>query len=304
VTNKQLTYRKLGLVRAPDGSPLQRQHAILPTPWFSDAGLRVFYASTDADLVGRVFWIDLDPENPVRIVGESPVPALDAGQVGTFDMHGVNAISVVPDESGLRLYYAGYHRGTGVPYTLFTGLAHSVDGGASFSRVSRTPVLDRTDQELFFRTAAHVARMQDRWEAWYIGGGAWTEFEGKSLPLYGLRHTTSADGVIWSAPTTLLDPDPAAGQIGFGRPSLLPDQDGHRLFLSVRTVRGYTLSHATTPDGLEFADWQHDVLPVSGSGWDSEMICYGTPLLVEDREFLFYNGNRFGWTGFGVAERV
>lgn len=303
MTAAPLAYRKLGLVRAPDGTALQRQHAMLPTPWLTGSRLRVFYAASDANLVGRVFSVDVDPDDPRRVVAESDGPVFDVGEPGTFDMHGVNPISVVEVSDGLRLYYAGYHRGTGVPYTLFTGVALSTDGGRTFERLSRVPVLDRRDDELFFRTAAHVQRHGDAWQAWYIGGGGWTEHEGKQLPLYGLRHTTSSDGVSWSTARPLLDPNTAAGEIGFGRPALLPDGDGWRLFLSVRTVSGYTLSHARSADGLTFTDWSHNVLPPSASGWDSEMICYGIPLLVGDRELLLYNGNRFGWTGFGLAER-
>jgi len=43
--------------------------------------------------------------------------------------------------------------GVGVRYFLFTGLAESEDGGESFVRASRVPVLDRSDEELHVRSS-------------------------------------------------------------------------------------------------------------------------------------------------------
>jgi hypothetical protein len=42
-------------------------------------------------------------------------------------------------------------------------------------------------------------------------------------------------------------------------------------------------------------------LDVSPSGWDSEMIAYASVLSTLRRKLLFYNGNDFGRTGFGLA---
>ena len=43
------------------------------------------------------------------------------------------------------------------------------------------------------------------------------------------------------------------------------------------------------------------VLDVAGSGWDSEMVCYGSSLDTGARTFLLYNGNAYGKDGFGAA---
>ena len=39
----------------------------------------------------------------------------------------------------------------------------------------------------------------------------------------------------------------------------------------------------------------------SPEGWDSEMVAYGSVCDHAGRRYLFYNGNRYGKTGFGVA---
>jgi hypothetical protein len=41
---------------------------------------------------------------------------------------------------------------------------------------------------------------------------------------------------------------------------------------------------------------------VAGSGWESEMICYGSRLESLKDNFLLYNGNACGKDGFGAAQ--
>jgi hypothetical protein len=138
---------------------------------------------------------------------------------------------------------------------------------------------------------------------WYIGGNGWMEHEGKQFPIYGFRYTTSADGVTaWTPPIRLFEPDRGRGEIGFGRPFVIPAGSGYRMYISVRTVNGYTLSHATSQDGLRWTAWEHDILP-AGDDWDSEMRCYAAPIALNGEEYLLYNGNGYGRTGFGLAIR-
>src|SRR5262249_54033561 len=152
------------------------------------------------------------------IVRQRRTPVLAAGASGCFDEYGVNPVSILRFGSDLLLYYVGYQRSADNPYTLFTGLAVSTDEGENFVRVSEAPVLGPIPGERLFRTAANVHQGEGVWRMWYTGGDRWIEYEGKKLPLYGLRYVTSSDGVTWSLPTSLLEPDQERGQIGFGRP--------------------------------------------------------------------------------------
>ena len=300
-----MRFRKLGRVFVPDGTdPLAVAYAILPTPMVLDDVVRVFYASTDSNIVGRVFWVDLDAGDLTRVVGRSDRPVLDSGSEGAFDQYGVNPISVVRDGPDLRLYYAGYQRpGGDVPYTLFAGLAVSGNDGLRFDRASVNPVLPPTPKERFIRTAPNVQKDFDRWRVWYVGGSDWTTYGGKRLPIYGLRYSESGDGIAWSDPALLLDPDRSRDQIGFGRPWVLKENGAYRMFLSVRTVHGYSISHARSNDGLVWHDWHHNIIPTSVDGWDRDMCCYAASVNVDGQEFVFYNGNGYGRDGFGLAIR-
>jgi hypothetical protein len=45
-------------------------------------------------------------------------------------------------------------------------------------------------------------------------------------------------------------------------------------------------------------------LDVSSDGWDSEMVAYPYIVKENNKLIMFYNGNKFGKTGFGYATRT
>jgi hypothetical protein len=75
------------------------------------------------------------------------------------------------------------------------------------------------------------------------------------------------------------------------------------MWLSVRSqTLGYRITYATSPDGINWVR-RDDLfgMTVSDEGWDNlAMSCAG---IVESASemLLFYNGNGYGETGFGVA---
>jgi predicted GH43/DUF377 family glycosyl hydrolase len=300
-----MRWEKLGLVYRADGRESWAQsHAFLPTPLVRDDGtLRVYAAFLDRDKIGRVGYVELDPRDPRRVLAVSPRPVLDIGEPGTFDDNGVTPICIVEHQGRLFLYYVGWQLGVRVRYYLFVGLAVSEDGGETFRRCSRTPVLDRSDQELFVRTAAHVMVEEGRWRMWYIGGSTWVEAQGKRVPSYTLRYLESADGLTWGKSgrecLSFTSPD----EYGFGRPFVLRHGDRYRMWYSIRTFsKGYRLGYAESRDGLTWQRLDDRVgIDVSPDGWDSEMICFGALVNVPSGTYLFYNGNNYGETGFGVA---
>jgi hypothetical protein len=84
------------------------------------------------------------------------------------------------------------------------------------------------------------------------------------------------------------------------------------MWYSYRQKRGYRsdksssyrLGYAESRDGIKWNRKDDQVgINVSPSGWDSEMIEYPFYYAQNDKEYLFYNGNGFGKTGFGYAVR-
>lgn len=299
-------WEKLGLVYCASGeSGWAQSHAFIPTTFMpDDETIRVYVAFLDSEKIGRIGYVDVAAADPRKVLGVSANPCLDVGATGCFDEHGVTPTDLLDAGGKLFLYYVGWQRQVSVRYTLFAGLAVSDDRGASFRRVSQTPILDRSDGELFTRTAAHVEREGDAFRMWYIGGDKWIEVDGKQVPSYSMRHLVSADGVNWGREGAVCMTPEGPDEYGFGRPFVVKDESGaYRMWYSVRTVsKGYRLGYAESADGLSWERMDDEAgIDVSAAGWDSEMVCFSCVQPTRHGTYMFYNGNGYGQTGFGVA---
>jgi hypothetical protein len=308
---RHMRWQKLGLVWAPDGSkPWARSHAMIPTPFLlPDGRLRIFVTCCDDEGIGRCGYVDVDSKNPTKVLGASAAPVLDIGRPGTFDENGVLACSVVRAHNALLyMYYVGFELGTRIRYRLLTGLAISRDGGDSFHRYRSTPILERSDAELFFRCGPFVRREADRYRLWYVAGSSWTEVAGKTAPVYMLKYLESLDGLSWPGEGKLIlditDPD----EHGFGRPWVVTDASSrYEMFYSVRrrSFGAYRLGYADSSDAIHWKRHDDEMgLDVSASGFDDKAIMYSAVVTLSGSTYCFYNGNDFGRDGFAVALRT
>ena len=298
---------KKGLVYAPDSRMPWAQHsALTPTPFrLNDSVIRVFAGFRDTQGVSRIGFVDVDAANPSRILAVSEKPVLDTGKAGCFDDNGVILGDVVRHGDQVWMYYVGFQLVANVKFLAFTGLAVSNDGGTTFRRHSDAPVMDRADEGLYIRAIHTVIFEEGKWKCWYGVGSAWTTIRGTNYPQYITRYIESDDGLHF--------PDEGRVCLTFrgdeyrlGRPRVQRMSNGYRMYYTAGTLRGtYLPGYAESPDGISWnrMDDQVGIAP-SYDGWDSKALSYTAPIISGDKEYLFYNGNDMGNTGFGYAERV
>jgi hypothetical protein len=298
-----MRWRKRGLIYAPSGERWwERSYATIPTAErLDDRVLRIYFASLDEHLRGRIGWVDVEARDPSRILRETAEPVLDLGAPGLFDDSGVNPSCLVEAAGKKYFYYIGWQRCERVPYMLFAGLALATEDGR-FEKLQPTPVLDRTPEEPFLRSATSILWIDGFFRAWYVSGLGWEELGGKLYPTYTIRFAESADGIHWqsrSEPCLSLEGD----EFGFGRPWVLRDEDRYCMWYSIRSRSApYRIGYAESRDGLHWLRKDGEAgIERSAEGWDSEMICYPCVLDVAGERYMFYNGNRHGATGFGYA---
>lgn len=303
-----MRWRKHGLLYEPPGDGSWRHsHASIPTPWLRrDGTLRLFVGFCEPGPVSRIGYIDVDPDHPRDVRGVSSGPCLDIGENGAFDDNGVMPISVVEQAGHLYLFYAGFQLQTKIRYTIFAGLAVSRDGGQTFIRCQRTPLLERSDAELFFRTAPWVMADGAGWRMWYIAGSQWLRDGEDTKPRYGLRHATSRDLTRWPAIGQECTLELAPDEYGLGRPVIYRcDRDGYHMVYCARTfTRGYRIGFAQSLDGIAWRKIASQGLDPGEAVWDRLMTCYAYPYVHRNRTWLFYNGNNFGESGVGYAELI
>jgi hypothetical protein len=295
-----MRWRKLGRVFAPTGGqPWMRTHASNPTALQLDGELfRVYFSGRDAAQRSSIGYLDLDlrkPTSPLR-VGEQPL--LSPGEAGLFDDSGASVACALRLGPRVFLYYVGWNLGVTVPWRNSIGLAVSEDGGSSFGKFSRAPILDRSDADPWSLSYPWVLCEGGDWRMWYGSNTAWGP---KTDDLrHVIKRADSMDGIAWHRDGgTALGLQP--GELGLARPCVLRDGARYRMWYSHRGSR-YRIGYAESGDGRQWSreDARAGIAP-SESGWDEEAVCYPCVFDCGAARYMLYNGDGYGRSGFGIA---
>ncbi len=298
--DKKITWQKHGLIITPRPDLWWMQsHAMIPTvETLADGRLKVYFSGRSDKNVSHIGWALIDPERPTEIQDFSSEPVLSPGDLGCFDDNGVTPSCVVNDGKRTLLYYIGWNPGSTVRMHLFGGLAVSQDGGRSFTRASRAPIIERCPANPFLNTAPFVLHEKGQWRMYYVAGVGWVH---KDLPRYNIQIATSDDGLTWQRDGRVAIDFASGGENALARPFVLKDDGRYKMWFAHKGA-AYRLGYAESHDGLT---WQRNddfagLLP-SESGWDSDMVEYAAVVKHGDRYLMFYNGNNYGFDGIGLA---
>jgi predicted GH43/DUF377 family glycosyl hydrolase len=306
-----MRWQKHGLIAQPDHwRPWWRTHAQAPSAILLDEQtIRVFVGAWDELFVPRIGSIDLDADDPSRVLGWSENPVLDVGRDGCFDEAGVFPAHVLKVGDWVYFYYTGFQEGQKIRHYNFGGLALSQDGGRTFRRVSEAPVLDRTDEGLFVRAGQSILIEDAVFRTVYSAGSGWTHVGGKDRPNYDVFYQESPDGVTYAkAGQRILQADTTV-EHGLGRPQLVKIRGRYYIFYTRRTLdMKYHMGCAVSDDCQHWTRmdaWLGEGIPHGQPGaFDCDMVYFPCVLDTGRKTFLFYSGNYFGQGGLGYAELI
>lgn len=271
---------------------------------------RIYYSSRTSDVISYPFSIDVEAKNPRNILRIGDKPILTLGDPGTFDDNGITVSSIVNvNDTTKYLYYIGWNRRVSVPYALNIGLAISEDNGNSFRKMFQGAIIDRNKYDPIFATAPCVMINDGLFRMWYVSCLRWDMVEGRSEPVYVIKHAFSKDGINWEINDKICIDSSYAGE-ALGRPWVIKENGIYKMWFSSRGSIGYRradgqhymITYAESVDGLQWTRKPEKCdLVLSQEGWDSEMMEYCSVLNFEGKKYMLYNGNLFGKTGFGLA---
>jgi hypothetical protein len=281
------------------------KHALQPTPLIRHDRVRVYIGLRDIEGVSRIGYVDLSLTAPNQILGVSAKPVLDIGDDGCFDESGVVPSAVIEHENKIYLFYAGYQLGGKVRFKVFGGLAVSHDQGNTFKRAYRTPVFERTTDETLFRVPHTIVLDQGLWKAWYGGGDHFIAGKDKSLPAYDIRYTESSSPYSFDNSGRVLL-ETTGNEYRLGRPYVIKITDSYYMFYGYSSEgHPYQLGYAISSDGINWVRQDEQIgIALSETGWDSEMMAYPSVIQINDKIYMFYNGNNYGEDGFGMLELI
>ena len=249
----------------------------------------------------HIGWVVVDLCDPEHIVEYCTEPILRPGELGCFDDNGVTPSCVVKDGNTVFLYYIGWTPGCTVRMHLFGGLAFSVNGGRTFERYSRAPIIERNKINPFLNTAPMVFREGSIWKMYYVAGTGWRH---KNLPRYNIQYAESTDGIDWKREGHVAVPFMSEDENALARPFVLREYNYYRMWFAHKGNRSdkYRMGYAESHDGNSWLrNDKFGGLDTSSDGFDSEMIAYFCVVSYRGQKFLFYNGNDYGRNGIGLA---
>lgn len=188
---------KKGLIFKPEGQhEWVMTHAMLPVADHISGDLyRILFSGRDKFNRSLTGYVEIDINNPQKILKLSHEPILALGSLGAFDDNGVSPTWMVNHQGVKYLYYFGWNKGSLVRAAEVSGLAISRDGGNSYQRFSRAPVIDRTDAEPYqILVISCILVEHGVWRMWYDSADEWQTPE---LPRYNIKYAESTDGIQW-----------------------------------------------------------------------------------------------------------
>jgi hypothetical protein len=260
---------------------------------------RVYFSGRNDHNRSSIGYVDLDITEPMTILREAEAPVLGPGATGMFDDCGASIGCIVAVGDQRYLYYMGWHVTDAVPWQNAIGMAISDGPGRPFRRVSHAPVLDLDATDPYTLSYPWVRYEAGRFRMWYGSNVAWGRQ--KSDMRHVIKYAESADGIAWQRDNVVVIDFDGPDEYAICRPCLVKDAGGYRMWFCARGT-SYRIWEARSDDGIV---WERrrdaPAIDVSASGWDSEMTAYPCVFDHHDVRYMFYEGNGFGRTGFGLA---
>ena len=263
--------------------------------------VRLFLTGRDKAIHSRIGVVDLRWSDRPEVIDAAREPVFDLGEPGSFDMDGVSYPWLVEADGALLMYYVGWNRLAGeIPFRNQTGLAISEDGGKSFRRVTKAPLLPLTDDESIGSGSCCVERVSGGWRLYYTNFLRWERRPEGPRHYYHVREAYSKDGIHWERPGKVIIDLVPPGEYALGAPDL-DVRDGHRIIHF--TARGHRYQLFAAVEGAD-GNWTRltGQLEIPHRGFDSDMQCYPRTLTFQGRTYLLYSGNGYGRAGIGYAE--
>jgi len=276
---------------------------------------RIFFSTRFTDTAGYVFsevrFIDFDLTLTKRL-SEPSDSVINRSAPGSFDEDGIFPLHPIQESlvgaARFQAFTCGWQRKSSVDIDMKVGLVETKDGGISFERIFKGPIMGPTPVEPFLIGDPSAIYANGKFFVYYIFGTDWV-VSGDNIPereyKIGVAEFNPKNSEIHSRVGAQI----IANRISIeaqAMPSVVFFEGVFHMFYCFRSVfdfrtnpkAGYRLAHAFSDDGIHWSN-SDSLFLKSSSAWDEEMQCYPSAYIHEDYVYVLYNGNQFGKSGFG-----
>lgn len=307
-----MKWKKLGLIFTSNKeNDWMYTHAMIPIAEHISGDLfRIYFSSRDIENRGHGAYLEININEPTRILKLSKEPIIKPGELGCFDDSGALPNCLIEVNNEKYLYYTGINLGVTVKIRNSIGLAKWNENMKSFERLYLGPIIDRTKEFPHFTATPEVIFDEGIYKAWFTSCVRWENTNAGAKHFYNLEYAESSDGINWKRNGNTAIDFENEYEYAFGVPRVIKDKDIYRMwycFRASKNIETYRIGYAESKDCLNWVRKDDEVgIDVSEDGWDSEMICYPYIFDHKDKRYMLYNGNAYGKSGFGLAvlERI
>ena len=285
-------------------------HATVPTPlYLGEEKFRIYFSTRDSFLRNQVGFIEIKLREKVEITHISEKPVISLGDLGHFDCDGIYATSIVHSGDDLMFFYAGWNAGLRGLFYSSIGLAVSKDGGSTFERYSKAPILGRDEIDPWAVMAPFVLKISEsKWMMWYASGiKLFYDGTDKLRSRYDIKTAISQDGYTWEK-TGNTAISLGSRDTNIARACVLLTDSGYEVWYPYvnKFIDQYRIGYGQSVNGLNFTRMddapQSKIFPSEDeTAWDSKAVTYPHIFEHRDRRYMLFNGNEFGKSGFGLA---
>jgi len=271
--------------------------------------VRVYFSERDVNGKSFIRFVDLELDDPTKIIGGPSDRVLENGKLGSADADGQIPSFAWRQGMSTYLYYSGWTALQSGAYHNSTMLARSGDEGQSFWRMFDGPILDRTPHEPYLAVTPCLVNYGIG-HMWYVGGLRWENINGKPEPIYAIHFALLDQDSCAKAPEWVRHGIAIPQAHPFechSRPWVNRYKRKYRMWYCHRSaidyrdgLNAYRLGYATSADGWQWKR-QDDQMHLPRSDFDTTMQCYPAVFEAQGKVYLLYNGNTFGKHGFGLA---
>jgi predicted GH43/DUF377 family glycosyl hydrolase len=294
-------WTKVSRIFCPENNfPWMKTHASNPVADHLEGSIfRIYFSTRKEENISSIAFVDIDLNDPTKILNISEKPVLEPGALGLFDDSGVSMACILNYQGDKYLYYLGWNIMAKVPWHNSIGVAKQNKTTGEFEKMSLAPLLDRNDADPYSLSYPYVLEDGDVFRIYYGSNLSWGSEQKDMAHL--MKYAQGNTPFEFNREGHIALPFEADNEYAMSKPCVIKDDDSYKLWYSFRG-ESYRIGYAESQDGVNWQRKDSEVgITVSDDGWDSQTVEYPFVFDHDGKRFMLYNGNSYGLTGFGLA---
>ena len=163
--------------------------------------IRIFFSPRDYQNRSHVAWLEININEPTKVLRLCREPFLKPGVIGSFDDCGVMPSWISAYEGKYWFYYIGWNVRNSVPFhhglgrISFYSIQDLIDSNTAANAIG--PFMDRSEYDPFYITNPCIIEHKGELMMWYLSGINWFKDDETLKSKYIIKAATSKDGEIW-----------------------------------------------------------------------------------------------------------